>query len=109
MDEHKLTVLAFFLITVVALGGFYTMYKDTSTANVALRTAGQRFINGRGMAYSQPVMLCERLIGEGKIPKGFEYETTYDQMVNRFGANNCVDGTTEIGYWCCRPSKLGVY
>lgn len=109
MDESRLFFMAFVIVAVIAVAGFYISYNDTATANTALKMGGQRFVQSSGVAYTQPVMLCERLIGEGKIPKGYDYEAVYSEMVNRFGSNNCYDGTQEIGYWCCSPDVLGKY
>ncbi|MBN1644408.1 hypothetical protein JW851_00005 [Candidatus Woesearchaeota archaeon] len=109
MDVKNQPFVVLLLIAVVSLGGIYFLYDTSTTGNVAFKSGGQKFVQSSGMTYSQPVMLCERLIGEGKIPKGYEYEAIYSEMVNRFGSNNCVDRTAEIGYWCCNPDVLGRY
>ena len=109
MNTKSLPLIVLVIIGVVSMGGFYYVYSAEATGNIALKSGGQKFVQSQGMAYSQPVMLCERLIGEGKIPKGYEYEAVYSEMVNRFGSDNCVDGTAEVGYWCCDPNVLGRY
>ena len=107
--HEKVPLLILTAVVVVSILGFYQVYNAETTANIALKIGGQEFVQSRGLAYSQPVMLCERLIGEGKIPKGYSYEAIYSEMVNRFGADHCYDGTAEVGYWCCDPTVLGEY
>ncbi len=109
MDEKTIPLVVLVAVVVVSIGGLYLLYDNETTGNIALKMGGQEFVQSRGLAYSQPVMLCERLIGEGKIPKGYSYEAIYSEMVNRFGSDNCVDGTAEVGYWCCDPAVLGEY
>lgn len=109
MDEKQVSLFAIIAVSLIAVGGFYIHFNEIFTGNVALKIGGQKFAQSSGMAYSQPAMLCERLIGEGKIPKGFDYEAVYSEMVNRFGSNNCYDGTGEVGYWCCNQGVLGRY
>jgi len=109
MDYKAISLAILGMVAVISLTGLVVLFNGSSTANVAYRGYGQAFSQAGGMNYNPVAVLCENLIGTGQIPKGFDYEASYSEMVNRFGSNNCVDATAEISYWCCDSTVLGKY
>ena len=45
---------------------------------------------------------CEGLIIQGKVPAGFTYEAGWNDVVNRYKVDNCVDTSALIGQYCCK-------
>jgi len=105
LKNNPLAVLA--IVAVIGVAGLFIMFNAAPTAQVAVKTGGQKMYGSAGMAYaSGDTMACERLIDFNRVPPSMDYEAAPSEAVNRFGMNNCFDARDLIGYYCCNPKNM---
>jgi len=108
MKDKSLSYVILGIVAVIAIVGLVLLFK-TAMSGEAVIKQGQKMYGAAGLAYKSPVLQCEDLIGEGRVPAGMDYETSmYMDVLNRFGPENCVDARHLNGYWCCSTENVEV-